>query len=204
MTMAQAGEPLLHPLVVALLVLDQSQSNAYFSASAIITMLGYIARQDEYSVSYIQPSLDVMASRIWQGAAHMESVISLLSKEDGHEYPVTVHVSVTGKSIDGAIAKLVWALGALWFLLLLGSTFTFFRPTFGDSLISYVTARLLVEHPALVDRYCCSSLDENMQMTAGFETAGDSKIEEIVGHVTSGGEGILQKNRNYAGIYRRH
>jgi len=164
-------------------------------------MLGYVASQSGDGIGYIQPSFDDMVKRIWQGTAHMGSAIGLLSQQENHVYPVTIHVSVTGRTIDGVIAKLVWVVGTVWFLLLIASTFIFFRPTVGDSLNSYVAARLLVEHPTLVDGYCCGSLDENMQMGGNFKTVGDSKIEDIVGHVTSGGEGTLIKNRKYAGTF---
>jgi len=85
-------------------------------------MLGYITSLNGLDISYIQPSLDVMVSRIWQGSTHMGSIIGLLSQQEGHTYPVTIHVSVVGRIIDGALAKLVtvWVLDAAWSLLLFG------------------------------------------------------------------------------------
>jgi hypothetical protein len=178
-TMAQQGEPILHPLDAAMLALDYQSVHTHDSSlSAVIDSLGYNASQNGETLKYIQPSLDVMAEQIWQGAAHMGSALGLLSKEDGHAYPVTIHVSVTGRTIDGAIAKLAWVLCALWFVLLLGGTFILFRPTFGDSLNSYVAACLLAEYPALVDGYRRGPLDENMQMSARFKMVGDSEVEE--------------------------
>jgi hypothetical protein len=52
----------------------------------------------------------------------MGSIIGLLSQQEGHTYPVTIHVSVVGRIIDGALAKLVtvWVLDAAWSLLLFG------------------------------------------------------------------------------------
>lgn len=196
-TTAQGGEPPLQPIDAALRALDQSVSVVTFGRPAIVTMLGYVAYQKGDGQSYAQPSLDVMVERLWQGAAHMGSAIGLLCQQNGHTYPVTIHVPIAGRTINGPIAKLVWALGALWFVLLLGCTFMFFRPTFGDNLNSYVAARLLVENPTLVDGHCCGSLDENMEMSVEFETVDDSKMKEIIRHVRPGGQGILNRNRIY-------
>lgn len=188
-----------------MIALDETPLYVEFSAPAIVNVLGYVAREDaETSISYIQPSLDDMAQQIWQGAAHMGSAIGLLSKQDDHVYPVTVHVFITARTIDGPIARLAWVLVGLWFLLLFGGTLIFFRPTFGNSLNSYVTARLLVEDSALVGGHCCGTLDENMKMGAKFETAGDSRFEESLGHVAPGAEGALNANREYAGTHGEH
>jgi hypothetical protein len=131
----------------------------------------------------------------------MGSAIGLLSQQSIHTYPVTDHVSIAGRTVDSPLAKIVWFLAIFWFLLLLGCTFVFFKPMFGDSLNAYIAARLLVEHPALIDGHCCGSLGDNLEMRARFDTIGDSKIKEIVGHVTPGGEGILDRNRMYASTY---
>lgn len=66
-----------------------------------------------------------------------------------------------------------------------------------------MAARLLVEHPTLVDGYCCGPLAENLRKREKFEMVGDSKVEEILGHVTSG-EGALNSRRRYAGIDREY
>jgi hypothetical protein len=200
-TTAQGGEPLLHPTDAALGALDQSLPYTKFSGSAMITMLGYNVNLDGTNLNFSQPSLDVMAQRLWQGMAHMGAAVGLLSQQNGHAYPVAVHDFVAGRTIDDVLARLVWALSAIWFLLLLGGTLMFFTPTFGDSLNSYVAARLLVENPALVEGYCCGSLQENMKMGAMFVTVGDSKVGETIGHVTPGGVGTLNKNRKYAATH---
>jgi len=204
-TTAQGGEPLLHPTDAALKALDQSLPYTKFSGSAMITMLGYgIDLNGPGSLNFSQPSLDVMAQRLWQGMAHMGAAIGLLSQQNGHAYLVTVHGFVAGRMIDVVLARLVWAISAIWFLLLLGGTFMFFTPTFGDSLNSYVAARLLVENPTLVEGYCCGPLEENMKMGAMFVTVGDSKVGETIGHVTPGGAGTLNKNRKYAATHARN
>ena len=202
-TAAQGGEPLLHPADAALKALDQSLPYTKFSGSAMITMLGYGVDANGGDLNFSQPSLDVMGQRLWQGMAHMGAAVGLLSQQNGHAYPVTVHDFVAGRTIDNVLARLVWALSSIWFSLLLGGTFMFFTPTFGDSLNSYVAARLLVENPALVEGYCCGSLQENAKMGAMFVTVGDSKVGEAIGHVTPGGAGTLNRNRKYAATHAR-
>jgi len=202
-TTAQGGEPLLHPTDAALRALDQSLPYTQFSGSAIITMFGYDVDLNGGNLNFSQPSLDVMAQRLWQGMAHMGAAVGLLSQQNGHAYVVTVHGFVAGRTIDVVLARLMWAISAIWFLLLLGGTFMFFTPTFGDSLNSYVAARLLVENPTLVEGYCCGSLQDNIQMGAMFVTVGDSNVGETIGHVTPGGAGTLNKNRKYASTHLR-
>jgi hypothetical protein len=135
---------------------------------------------------------------------YMGIAVGLLSQQSGHTYPVTIHAAVAGREVNGALAKLTWVLIVVWFLLLLGCTFAFFKPTFSNSLNDYVAARLLVEHPVLVDGRCCGSLEGNAELRARFSTVGDSKVQEIVGHITPGGEGVLNKNRKYAATNSRN
>jgi hypothetical protein len=193
---AQGGEPLKHPVEAMVRVFDRSYVT--FPGSAIVIMLGYNVSLDDQSLRFAQPSLDIMGENLWRGTAHMGTAVGLLSQQDGHAYPVVVHDLVAGRTIDGTIARVVWALCAIWFILLLGSTFIFFRPTFGDSLNSYVAARLLVERPTLVAGYGCGSLLDNMEMSAKFDTVGDSKTGETEGHIAPGGDGALIQNRKYA------
>jgi hypothetical protein len=197
---AEPGEPLAHPLNMALLALDQSDPTMKFGGLAITSMLAYNLTMsiDNSYVTWVPPSLDVAADRLWQGAVHMGSAIGLLSRQGGHAYPVTVHVTVAGRVKDNALAGLAWALVAAWLLLLLGCTVAFFTPTFGDSLNAYVVARLLVDYPSLVDGHCCGSLEDNIKLRAQFNPIGDSKVKEVVGHITPGGAGGLNKNRKYA------
>jgi hypothetical protein len=169
-----------------------------FGGSAIVTMLGYNATLDaSQSLNFSQPSLDTMAEKLWQGTAHMGTAVGLLSQQDGHAYPVVVHDFVAGRAVNGTIARVVWALCIVWFILLLGATFIFFRPTFGESLNSYVAGRLLVERPTLVAGYGCGSLTDNMEMSAKFDTVGDSKVGANVGHIAPGGDGALIRDRKY-------
>ncbi|KAF8237969.1 hypothetical protein L208DRAFT_1388402 [Tricholoma matsutake] len=196
---AEGGEPLAHPLNVALHALDQSDHYVLFGGAGITSMLGYNTTMDSNgSVAWVPPSLDVAADRLWQGTVHMGSAIGLLSRQGGQAYPVTAHVPVAGRVKDNALAGVAWALVAGWLLLLLGCTVAFFTPTFGDSLNAYVVARLLVDYPSLVDGHCCGSLDDNIELRAQFDPVGDSKVKEVVGHITSGGEGVLNKKRKYA------
>jgi hypothetical protein len=199
---AQAGEPLMHPADAALRALDHS-GYATFDGSAMIGMFGYGVKLNGNDLDFSQPSLDVMAQRLWEGMAHMGAAVGLLCQQNGHEYPVTVHSFVVARTKHDILVGLVYALTTVWFMLLLGGTFMFFTPTFGDSINSYVAARLLVENPELVEGYCCGSLEENMNMGAVFATVGDSRVDDTIGHVTPGGAGILNKDRKYAATHTR-
>ena len=96
----------------ALRALDQSLPYTKFSGSAMITMFSYDVDLNGANLNFSQPSLDVMAQRLWQGMAHMGAAVGLLSQQNGHAYPVTVHGFVAGRTIDVVLARVVWALSA--------------------------------------------------------------------------------------------
>jgi len=198
-THAQQGEALMHPLNAALHALDQSDTYVTFGAPGLVSMLGYTSTAQNGGLVWALPSLDQMAQRVWEGTMHMGVAIGLLSQQSGHSYAVTVHTAVAGRKKNIVLATVSWALAVVWFLILTGCTFTFFTPTFGDSLNAYIAARLLVENRALVDGHCCGSLEDNINLTTQFDAVGDSKMTEIVGHITPGGAGLLRRGREYAG-----
>ena len=194
---AQQGEALRHPLNTALHALDNSDDYVKFGPPSMASMLGYNSTAQKNDLVWDLPSLDQMAQRVWQGTMHMGVAIGLLSQQSGHLYPVTIHTAIAGRKKNIVLAMVSWALAIVWFLILAGCTFAFFTPTFGDSLDAYTAARLLVENPALVDGHCCGSLEDNINLTTQFDAVGDSKMTEIVGHVTPGGAGVLRRGREY-------
>ncbi|KAK7472347.1 hypothetical protein VKT23_000464 [Stygiomarasmius scandens] len=203
---SQGGEPVLHPLV-AILQTWSDMSESPGSAVAIDTRAAAWYTQMGYNTSYVgggeisinQPDLGEFAIHLGFGVTHMVNSIVLLSTTTEESYPATQHITITARTRQHSIVKVAYVLLVLWLVLLTFLSGRMYRPTFGDSLNSYVAARLLADQPELVEGYCCGSIIDNPNMKADFARVGDSVFGVDVGHVTVGGFGNLTSDRRYAG-----
>jgi hypothetical protein len=126
----------------------------------------------------------------------MSAAVGLLGSEM-QLITVTTQEQAQGRTRNDGFAAGGAALLLCWLALLLFLTVRMFRPSFGSSLDSYAAARLLVDLPFLVDGHCCGELAENPNLRAGFLRVGDYQPGDDVGHVTSGGVGMLDARRRY-------
>jgi hypothetical protein len=126
----------------------------------------------------------------------MSAAIGLLGSELKTVSTAQILV-VQGRQRDTAFALAGAALLLGWLAMLIFLTTRMFRRTFGHSLDSYAAARLLVDLPFLVDNHCCGNLSENPNLRAGFLRVGDFQPGDDMGHVTSGGVGMLDPKRTY-------
>jgi hypothetical protein len=178
--------------------LDKTSANKE-RAMSVIRMLGYEKSHDASDSSpnrYEQPSLEQMAKSLWSGAAHMGAAINILgSKPQLTMVSQPVHVSGRTKHFRWVIVAA--ALLFVWLAMLIFCTARMFRRTFGGSLSSYPTSRLLVDLPFLVDGHCAGQLADNPNLRAGFLRVGDLNPDEDIGHISSGGTGVLDVKRQY-------
>jgi hypothetical protein len=161
-------------------------------------MLGYSPQFNNTAgeTKYVQPNIQDIAKSLWRGTTHMAAAVNLLGSTT--QKITVVHVVTR----SGRIRNETWAYvlaGLLfgWLSMLSYCTVRMFRRTFGSALDSYTAARLLTDLPFLVDGHCAGELVDNPSLRAMFETVGDSSPENDVGHVTSGGAGVLEYTRSY-------
>jgi hypothetical protein len=164
----------------------------------VARMLGYSPQFNNTAgeTKYVQPNIQDIAKSLWRGTTHMAAAVNLLGSTT--QKITVVHVVTR----SGRIRNETWAYvlaGLLfgWLSMLSYCTVRMFRRTFGSALDSYTAARLLTDLPFLVDGHCAGELVDNPSLRAMFETVGDSSPENDVGHVTSGGAGVLEYTRSY-------
>ena len=193
----------VHPLFAALYDISQTfvgQGETYTErAASVLRMMGYVPSYDaaDGKTRFKQPSLDEFAQQIWRGTAHMGAAVGLLARRADEPHAAWEVRSVSGRKRDYRFILGALALLAGWLCMLLYCTSRMFRPTFGDNLDSYVAARLLADVPYLVREHCCGELSNNRNLQTQFKRVGDAGPQHAVGHVASGGVGMLVTGRYY-------
>ncbi|KAJ7112941.1 hypothetical protein C8R44DRAFT_631256 [Mycena epipterygia] len=141
-------------------------TDATYRAS-VMRGLGFVGHSlGDRNQTYTQPSLDVMATGIWEGISHTVAGIALLSRAQqtfSAKEPGTVAAYVREKKF--AIAA--YTLLGVWLFLLIAITARSFRPTFAPSFDSYATARLVQDRPNVLD-----SSDGELNLREAFERVG--------------------------------
>ncbi|KAJ7131461.1 hypothetical protein C8R44DRAFT_871953 [Mycena epipterygia] len=151
----QGGEPLLDPLYAFFQYFDAHSTAGDFIddtyRAGAMRGLGFVGLSPGGgSETYAQPSLEEMAAGLWRGISYTVAGIGLLSRTNDTPYPA-VQTGVAAVYIrEKDFAMALYALLAVWLLLLTGITVRSFRPTFGPSFNSYVTARLVQDRPAVL------------------------------------------------------
>jgi hypothetical protein len=149
--------------------------------------------------SYGPPPMETIGEQLDVGVLHMAAAIHAVgaqtNKSISFSYDRVLSSTKMYKDKTGAIATYV--LFATWMLLLLYSTARMYRPTFGSSLDSYTAARLLADMPHLVEDYCAGVASDNLKLRSTFQRVGDNNSDEDIGHIASGGQGLLDVKRSY-------
>jgi hypothetical protein len=136
------------------------------AGSGILAMLGF-GRSGE-AVSVFLPTLDELASRLWKGASHMGAGVNLAIRRNDQEFPAVQRIPVSGRTRDDTFRAVALILISLWALLLMYCTMRMFRPTFGDTLASYVPARLALNQPDIVGAQPSGQLLDNVHLKKQF------------------------------------
>jgi hypothetical protein len=204
--------PFLPPLYAAFVGLSQrlTPSNdteiSTDRSASLVQMLGYSYwRLNQTSGQGIidpdPPSRKVLLEQLTRGVMHMATAIHL-----GGAFNYQNHyVSKDHLLPQSAIAyeriqpwvSIAWALLATWLTLLVLGTARMYRRTFGSALDSYTAARLMADSPHLVAGYCAGAPNDNPKLRTRFERVGDQNPNEEIGHVASGGGGLLDGKRRY-------
>ncbi|EIN08189.1 hypothetical protein PUNSTDRAFT_143852 [Punctularia strigosozonata HHB-11173 SS5] len=180
---AQSGEPLLQPLYAAIWNL-QNTADTDEAQAAVLAMLDYVADYDgSGSVTYTQPSVTGLAAQMWKGATHMAAAVSLAARRTDQVFPGLQYDTVSGRIRNDMLAAVSFALLGLWALLLLYCTVRMFRPTFGDSLASYVPARLALDRPELVGAERSGQLADNGLLRKKFGYVDKTSAQVVPPHV---------------------
>jgi hypothetical protein len=170
-------------------------------SSSLMRMLGYLDRQDFEDISSGTATHD-LSKPLQAGLEHMSASIQITGARATNHITASRHWSNPIR--QGELTRsLPWFIitGLLlltWATLLALGTVRMYRRTFGDSLNSYIAARLLVDMPHLVDRHCAAgALIDNPKLRTSFKRVGDGNPDENIGHITPGGEGLLDVRRMY-------
>ncbi|KAJ7137829.1 hypothetical protein C8R44DRAFT_728032 [Mycena epipterygia] len=162
----QGGEPLLDPLYAFF--------HGRHARSGVRRAQPWRRERD-----YAQPSLEEMAAGLWRGISYTVAGIGLLSRTNDTSYPA-VQTGVAAVYIrEKHFAMAAYALLAVWLLLLIGITVRSFRPTFGPSFDSYVTASLVQDRPAVLDSLN-GELASNKNLREPFGRVGRDSLGRVV------------------------
>jgi hypothetical protein len=178
---SQGGEPLLHPIFAPLWSLDTTPSTDEANAAAL-AMLGYKANFAGVgsSVTWDQPSLTQLADEMWKAAAHMAAAVSIAARASDHNFTAIQHVSVSGRTRNDTLAVTSLGLLGMWAAMLLYCTLRMFRATFGDSLASYVPARLVLDQPEVVGAERSGQLGDNILLRRRFGYVDRTSAQIVV------------------------
>ncbi|KAJ6502010.1 hypothetical protein C8R45DRAFT_818405 [Mycena sanguinolenta] len=172
----QAGEPLLDPLFALFYYLQSGAGSGGILQddtlkAALARALGYV----ETGVggnSYDNPTLQEMATGFWRGVSYNVAGIGLVARSNDTSYTAVQSVQTAVYVRDRNFATGAYALLAIWLLLLVLITARSFRPTFRGSFDSYITAKLVLDKPGL------------MESSSGFAgSASNKKLREPFGRV---------------------
>ncbi|KAF8509193.1 hypothetical protein BU17DRAFT_56272, partial [Hysterangium stoloniferum] len=114
--------------------------------SMLLKQLGYSIAGD---LHYVQPGLDIFASRIWLGVTHMTAGLGLLFRSSDTAYPAVVRHATSGRTRSSQFVVGSCVLLALWMSGLIYVSIRSYRLSIGSSLGSYVAARLHAEDTRL-------------------------------------------------------
>ncbi|KAF7329691.1 hypothetical protein MKEN_00232200 [Mycena kentingensis (nom. inval.)] len=176
----QKDAPLLDPMYALMWYFDEGQRASIlrsktFAASAAqalgVTALG---RQPDEAGEEI-------ATALWRGVSYMVTSIGLLSRSNSTSFPATDQGVTTVHVRDRRFQYAAYALLGSWLALMLLLTLRSFRPTFRASFDSYLTAKLVVDNPSLVDRMPSGDdFEGNGNLRERFGRVGRSNTGEIV------------------------
>jgi hypothetical protein len=150
------SNPIYHPLAAflygALAGSEESQRWATIAPGIQNAMGLYpLASTEEFNL----PSPNDMAQRLWQGAAHMTSAMGFIARSAATTYDCTKHVQTVGRHRIGTFVVVTYVLLGTWFLALAYLTAKAGGRSFGSSLDSYISARLLASKKELIEgRFC--------------------------------------------------
>jgi hypothetical protein len=207
----QQGEPLIHPLSAAMMALQGSDGLGIGkpTAPSLVRMWNYTTSQlsDDpnqiKSVRFQQPTAEEMAQTVWQAIVHMTGSIAVSATRGDQMHEVTAYRQVTGRR-----RKIVWAIPlyaflALWLALniYLFTQLGWRVKTYDESLGSYTTSRLFVEHAHLVDDQSCGTLENNRALSTGLDAAftrvGGKQVGGTKQRICVGGEEDLDPSVQY-------
>ncbi|KAJ7161496.1 hypothetical protein C8R43DRAFT_993025 [Mycena crocata] len=167
----QAGEPLLDPLFALIYYLDHFQATEDVARASVARALGFVGLSPSGGIqTYTQPSLQEMATGLWRGVSYVVTGLGLLSRTNEASYAAVQSGLVAVHIRERSFAIAAYVLLAVWLLLLILITARSFRPTFGGSFDSYVTAKLVLDKPGLVE-------------SSGGELATNARLREPFGRV---------------------
>ncbi|KAJ7264962.1 hypothetical protein B0H12DRAFT_216849 [Mycena haematopus] len=174
----QGGEPLLDPLFALLSYLSSGYSSKILEddslKAALARALGYV----ETGVggdAYNNPTLAEMATGFWRGVSYNVAGIGLLSRSSDTSYAAVQSAQTAVYVREQNYASGAYALLAIWLLLLALITARSFRPTFSSSFNSYITAKLVLDKPGLMESSSGDfAANENLQEPFGRVAQDDS------------------------------
>ncbi|KAJ7811431.1 hypothetical protein B0H14DRAFT_2378343 [Mycena olivaceomarginata] len=179
----QGGEPLLDPLFALFYYLGNGYTSKLLVddslKAAVVRALGYTGLTDGSSATYSQPRLAEMATGFWRGVSYNVAGLGLLSRSNDTSYAAVRSGQTSVYVREKRFAAGAYALLAIWLLLLLVITGRSFRRTFGGSFDSYITAKLVMDKPGLVDS-SQSDLAANENLRAPFYRIGRDESGRVV------------------------
>ncbi|KAF8509192.1 hypothetical protein BU17DRAFT_56271, partial [Hysterangium stoloniferum] len=117
--------------------------------SMLLKQLGYHSTGIAGDLHYVQPGLDIFASRIWLGVTHMTAGLGLLFRSSDTAYPAVVRHATSGRTRSSQFVVGSCVLLALWMYGLIYVSIRSYRLSIDSSLGSYVAARLHAEDTRL-------------------------------------------------------
>ncbi|KAJ7461578.1 hypothetical protein FB451DRAFT_1562847 [Mycena latifolia] len=179
----QGGEPLLDPLYALLYYFGAhatSLDNDDVYRAATVRALGFVGLSPGGgSQTYAQPSLEAMAAGFWRGVSCTVTGVALLARTNDTTYPAVQTGLAAVYVREGRFAQGAYALLGLWLFLLVVVTARSFRPTFGGSFDSYVTAKLVLDKPGLMAN-ASGQLAENKKLRGPFGRVGRDDFGRVV------------------------
>jgi len=178
------GDALLDPLFALFYYLGHGNTAHLFAdestQAGVIRALGFVGITDNNQTQlYIQPSAEDMATGFWRGVSYSVAGLGLLSRSNDTSYAATQSGQTAVYVRERDFAAGAYALLAIWLLLLVVITARSFRPTFGGSFDSYITAKLVLDKPGLVES-SSGDLAANENLREPFARVGRDERGRIV------------------------
>jgi hypothetical protein len=183
----QGGEPLLDPLFALFSYFDahSGPSNEFnlnnddtFRAP-LVRALGFIGVGTNGSQTYAQPSMEEMATGLWRGVSYIVAGIGLLARSNDTTYSAVQSGLAAVHVRESHFAAAAYVLLAVWLLLVVLITARSFRPTFGGSFDSYITAKLVLDKPGMVHD-ASGELADNSKLREPFGRVGRDELGRVV------------------------
>lgn len=179
----QGGEPILDPLYAMLFyfgthVTSLNADSGY--RAAVARALGFVGTSPrDGAQTSTQPSLKEMATAFWRGVSYTVAGVGLLSRTNDTTYPAVQSGVAAVYVREPRFASAAYTLLGVWLLLLVVVSVRSFRPTFGGSFDSYVTAKLVLDRPGLVQPLS-GELAENPNLRERFGRVGRDSLGRVV------------------------